>query len=202
MFRSRSLTVFLAACLLARTACPAAPTLSSEEQDVIEAALRQSKNVTAAKKHVVSAIPAHGEEKARYEKFAADLREQAKGEDVSLQEAVEDFLSKDKDQTELVFPRPLPSKIKVLTRAREKEITSNGAIDIRYAVQRGFPGSVGLIQISRPGFARDHHTAIIYVSETTGTMSGSGSFHVLKQEKGKWHIDKDRHIGPMWLAAR
>lgn len=35
-------------------------------------------------------------------------------EDTNLQEAVEAFLSKDKDETELVFPRPLPSTILLL----------------------------------------------------------------------------------------
>jgi hypothetical protein len=202
MFRSRSLTAFCAAFLLARSACPATPMLSSEEQDVIEAALRQSKNVTPAKRHVVSAIPAHGEEKARYERFAANLREQAKGEGTQLQEAVENFLSKDKDETELIFPRPLPSQIVVITRADERQLTSGGSIDIRFAVQRRFRGSVGLIQVSRPGFDRKHTTAIIYVSETSGTMSGIGSFHILRQARGKWHIDKNQSIGPTWIAAR
>jgi hypothetical protein len=190
---------FCAALLVARVRADTAP-LSNDEQDVMEAAVRESKNVLSGPTRILSAVPAHGEEKAKYEEFARRLREDAKAQSPQLAEAVDDFIAKDADGSEFIFPRRPPKRLVVLTAAEERDITSAGKIDIHWALLQKF-GTPALIQISRPGFDQKRNTAIIYVSESSGPMSGAGSFEVLTKVRGRWKIDKNQLIGPMWLAT-
>ena len=195
----RALFVFVFCAVIACARADAMP-LSNDEQEVMEAAVRESKNVLSGPKRILSAVPAHGEEKAKYEEFARGLREDAKAQSAQLAEAVDDFIAKDADESEFIFPRRLPKRLVLLTAAEERDITSAGKIDIHWALLQKF-GTPALIQISRPGFDQKRTTAIIYVGESSGTMSGGGSFHVLTKIRGRWQIDKNQLIGPMWLAT-
>jgi len=44
------------------------------------------------------------------------------------------------------------------------------------------------IEVSRVGFSSDGKQAIAYIGRTGAPLSGSGCYHVLSQEKGKWVI--------------
>src|SRR5436853_4772879 len=76
-------------CAVSAIACVRADgaALSNDEQDVMETAVRESKNVSGAPKQILSGVPAHGEEKTKYEEFARRLREDAKAQSAQLAEA-------------------------------------------------------------------------------------------------------------------
>ena len=53
-----------------------------------------------------------------------------------------------------------------------------------------FPGSSGLVSLSKIGFNNDHTQAIVYVANVCGGLCGSGEFVVLKKVRGRWVVDR------------
>ena len=62
---------------------------------------------------------------------------------------------------------------------------------------RQFPGSTGLVSLSRIGFNDDHTEALVYVAHTCGSLCGSGEFVILKKTQGHWTIDR---TDPIWVS--
>lgn len=51
-----------------------------------------------------------------------------------------------------------------------------------------YPGSSGITELSRPGYSADKRQALIYVSRTSGGLSGSGYLVLFEFQDGKWVI--------------
>lgn len=60
-----------------------------------------------------------------------------------------------------------------------------------------YPGSGGLVSLSRIGFNDDHTEALVYVAHTCGSLCGSGEFVILKKDHGRWTIDR---TDTMWVS--
>jgi hypothetical protein len=60
-----------------------------------------------------------------------------------------------------------------------------------------FPGSSGLVSLSKIGFNNDHTQAIIYVANVCGGLCGSGEFVVLKKVRGRWVVDRTDQL---WVS--
>jgi hypothetical protein len=182
----------------------ATPTITYREQEVVEALLQQDVAGQISKRLVVEDTASiqfvrfgHS-----YEKFAVGLRQQASGRGPAFNEALEDFLRKNKNDTRIIFPTNAPAKVELVSEAVVKEIFSakhdakpNGW-DVFY--QR-FPGSSGLITISRAGIDSKGTMAIIYFGKQSHYLAGSGRIRVLKHEGKKWVLCDDR-IGPEWVS--
>ena len=62
-----------------------------------------------------------------------------------------------------------------------------------------YPGSPGVITVSRVGLSRDKNLALFYVGLACGELCGHGRLHVLKKEGDVW-IELPFQIGPSWVS--
>ena len=60
-----------------------------------------------------------------------------------------------------------------------------------------FPGSTGLVSLSKIGFNDDHTQALVYVANVCGGLCGSGDFVVLKKVHGRWVVERTDQI---WVS--
>jgi hypothetical protein len=51
-----------------------------------------------------------------------------------------------------------------------------------------YPGTTGLIEMSRAGLSRDGHTALLLVEYGCGPLCGGTLYVLLEQRDGKWHV--------------
>jgi hypothetical protein len=60
-----------------------------------------------------------------------------------------------------------------------------------------YPGSAGLITISRVGLSRDRTRALFYLGEVRGSTDGHGQLHLLEKEGDEW-VERRVRIGSSW----
>jgi hypothetical protein len=60
-----------------------------------------------------------------------------------------------------------------------------------------YPGSPGIITVSRVGLNRDRTLAFFYVGNQSAQLAGEGRLHVLKKERDVW-VELPVQIGPSW----
>jgi hypothetical protein len=60
-----------------------------------------------------------------------------------------------------------------------------------------YPGSAGLITISRVGLSRDKTRALFYLGEVRGSEDGHGQLHLLEKEGDEW-VERRVRIGSSW----
>jgi hypothetical protein len=182
----------------------ATPALTVPEQEVIEALFREDVVGQVSKRLIVEDMASirglrFGDS---FEKFAADLRERARARDRAFKEALEDFLRKNKQDTKIAFPTNAPAKVELVSEATVKEIFSakhdakSNGWDRFY--QR-FPGSSGLVSISRVGIDSKGTIAIVYLGNQSHYLAGGGHIRVMKREGKKWKLSYES-IGPQWVS--
>jgi hypothetical protein len=161
--------------------------LSSEEQELIEAALVQSPDVSGEKEHVLdyrrfSAVPLEEPDRA---KEIAEMRE-VEVHDPALHDALEDFIVKNsRKPTKLRFAHPLPPDLKLLAPwIRRGAGLKNW--DHYQAILDYYPLVTGVIEVSPAGISRDGMMAIIGLSHYSSGMSGAGAILVFRRVEGRW----------------
>ncbi len=60
-----------------------------------------------------------------------------------------------------------------------------------------YPGSIGLLTISRVGLSRDRTRALFYLGEVRGAADGHGQLHLLENEGDEW-VERRVRIGSSW----
>jgi len=65
------------------------------------------------------------------------------------------------------------------------------------AFYKQFPGSPGILRLSRVGMSADGTQALFYASHTCGGLCGGGWFVVMERRDGHWLIEKEIE---MWMS--
>jgi len=187
----------------------AAPTLTLDEQGVIEALLQQNYRAKVSRTYVVKETASIRELyfNENYDSFSRSLRAQAEHCDGPFKEAVEDFLQKNRIPVQFVFPTNVTASVELVSEATLKQIFSDersalpgGLNECWKEFYRRFPGSGGYRTISRVGFDSKRTIALIYFGEHNGSLAGHGQIYVLRQDKGKWILKKGELFGPEWQS--
>lgn len=85
-------------------------------------------------------------------------------------------------------------KVRLVSSKEIERIFNNGFWPAFY---KKYPGSVGLVTFSLPGYSRDKNTAIVYFSHSIGGRAGYGSMIFLKRVDGRWKLDGEH---PLWIS--
>lgn len=65
------------------------------------------------------------------------------------------------------------------------------------AFYKEYPGSKGLVEISRAGFNNNRTQAILYYGKMSGKLAGGGNLYSLAKEEGKWKVI---HVVKIWVS--
>ncbi len=195
-----SLFLFSLFCSVGSPAQTRKPTLPLAEQQVIEALFQHE--VGSAKKHVIreemSAREIQFQES--YEKFGASLRQDAKEKDKAFKAALDDFLQKNRNPTLIAFPTNAPKDVELVSEATVNSIFRNtNNVDGWKLFYERFPGSTGLISISRVGMNPQKTVAIVYFGQQSHWLAGAGSIRVLRREGNKWVVTGEG-FGRSWVS--
>lgn len=199
----------LSGCLiLLGSACikSGAPTVSVAEQDIIETVIAQHRDSERSPKHALFQATSVGSlvfGEMTYMKLAEELRKEAKDRDDAFREALEDWIRLNATVTKLSFPRKLSESIVLAPNSDVQKIWDANSRDegqVWAAIRARFPGTVGIFTVSRPGIDTRRTVALICVDYTTGSLSATGRFYILRFDGTKWVIQKDDFFGPSWMS--
>jgi hypothetical protein len=132
-----------------------------------------------------------------YQDFVESLLKEAS--DKVPAEMIRDFDAKNR-QTHAVRPelgRHVP--VHLLGRAEHGKIFADGPDENWERFYKRFPGSPGLITVSRVGLNREKNLALFYMGVMGGSLNGGGQLHVVKKEADKW-VEQPISIGPSWQS--
>jgi len=130
-----------------------------------------------------------------YPEFVESLLKEAS--DIVPDEMIRDFGDKNR-RTHPVWPE--------LTRLLAAELMGpeeGGAIFSEDAdtnwrnFYEAYPGSAGLITVSRVGLSRARTRALFYLGEVRGSQDGHGQLHLLEKEGDEW-VERRVRIGSSW----
>lgn len=205
--RGQSLIVtFLLALLLFPISSHAitAPSLTPPEQEAIQTLVLGQTPQLHPLRVLKDTTSLQGVQFAKsYDEFCKNLRDQAKDRSSEFKAALEDFLTKNKTPVKITMPTNGPARIELISDATVKEIFSHNTANTQptgWALfYQKFPGSSGLITVSRVGFDPGKTTAIVYMGEQSHYLAGHGRIRVLKREGKKW-VEAGESIGPMWVS--
>jgi hypothetical protein len=93
--------------------------------------------------------------------------------------------------------RNLPASL--LSLKERKAIFSGIADDGWNRFHAEYPGSPGIITVSRVGLNRDKTLALFYVGVMQAPLLGHGQLHVLKKDGDAW-VELAVEILPAWVA--
>ena len=180
----------------------AAPTFTFGEQEIIETLFSQ--RTVKRPLHVVEDTTSVRSLQGRdtYEVFAMKLRKQAKPYNTAFNEALDDFIQKNKAAVEIVFPTNAPKGVLLVTSNITDQIfsVSHGAKPDGWNLfYQRFPNSSGLITISRVGMDSKGTVAIVYLGQQSGYRSGFGSIRILRKGVHMWLLT-DESFGPEWVS--
>jgi hypothetical protein len=114
-------------------------------------------------------------------------------------ELIRDFGEKNRE-SRAVWPeltRHLPAIL--LTLAEREAFFSDFGVEGWKRFHAKYPGSPGIVTVSRVGLNRDKTLAFFYVEVGQGPLSGHGQLHVLKKEGNAW-VELPVEIFPSWTA--
>lgn len=114
-------------------------------------------------------------------------------------EMIRDFGEKNRE-SRAVWPelsRHLP--VILLTRKDQEGLFSRRGADGWERFDREYPGSGGIITVSRVGLNREGTLALFYMGWACGGLCGNGQLHVLKKEGGVW-VELPVQIGLRWIS--
>jgi hypothetical protein len=117
-------------------------------------------------------------------------------------DAVRDFCDKN-EQREAIWPElgaRLP--IKLLRNRESREFFKHGQGEKPDGWERfhaAYPGSPGIITISRVGFNQQRDVAVVYLGSGSNWLAGEGNINVFRKKHGKWEL-QPVFFGPMWVS--
>lgn len=153
----------------------AEPRFTLEEQEVIEAILEEHIADRDFKRLVIRETAKVFLGLGTYEQYATELRDSAKNRESAFKEALNDFLEKNRDETKIIFPSNIPSRVELVSEAVLEEIFSvkRAAIPSAWDIfHHRFPGSGDLITISRVGVDSKGTVAIVYLGRRSSPVHG------------------------------
>jgi hypothetical protein len=104
------------------------------------------------------------------------------------EEAVEDFLAKSKEQIpvsrSILFDLPQV----FLSKNDEENLFQRKGTDGWKVFYSKYPKAGGITSFSRIGFNKTKDCAVLYSSIGCGWLCGTGHYHLLKKEEGKWKL--------------
>ncbi len=130
-----------------------------------------------------------------YDQFVESLLEEAS--DAVPEELIRDFAEKNR-RTSAVWPeltRLLPAQL--MSPEEGGAIFSEDADTNWSNFYAAFPGSAGLVTVSRVGLSPDKRRALFYVGQVRGALDGHGQLHVLEKEGDDW-VERRVRIGSSW----
>lgn len=199
------LTRLLFILLLFPAAGPAAsPSLAPPEQEVIQALIFADGAQLKPLRVLNDTTSIRGVQFGKsHDELAKMLRDQAKDRSPEFKAALEDFLAKNKTPVKITMPTNGPGRVELIAKNAVDEIFSRSTRDKQPSgwnlFYQKFPGSTGLITVSRVGFDPQKNIAIVYLGEQSHFLAGHGSIRVLKREGKKW-VTAGESIGPMWVS--
>jgi hypothetical protein len=122
------------------------------------------------------------------EDCATKVREQqmkAFGQELQM-DVLSDYLEHNKDRGPLSksFPTDLPKSW--LSPAEEEALFKSKKHDGWESFYAKYPGAGGIMAFSRVGFNEKRDRAFLYSTIGCGWLCGTGHYHLLKRESGKW----------------
>ncbi len=60
-----------------------------------------------------------------------------------------------------------------------------------------YPGSQGIMTLSRAGFNKNMDMALVYVGNSSGPLSGTGYYYLMVKQKGIWIVSKEDMV---WIS--
>lgn len=103
-----------------------------------------------------------------------------------------------------VSPQPLEKRFEfgmpyvLFSRRESEEVFSGQNLDEQWrAFYAKYPGSPGVINLSRIGFSRDSNLALVYMGKTCGSLCGEGTFYLLARRNGSWVVENQ---APWWAS--
>src|SRR5262245_28680660 len=105
------------------------------------------------------------------------------------QETIDDYLAKDAKSHQLTKSFDLKLKYTLIPKEKIKQIFKSG-LDGWGKFYMRFPGSVGLIALSRAGLNSSGNQALVYISHSCGGLCGSGTYMLLVKNKQRWIVKK------------
>jgi len=105
------------------------------------------------------------------------------------QETIDDYLAKDAKSHQLTKSFDLKLKYTLIPKKKIKQIFKSG-LDGWGKFYMRFPGSVGLIALSRAGLNSSGNQALVYISHSCRGLCGSGTYMLLVKNKQRWIVKK------------
>lgn len=130
-----------------------------------------------------------------YQEFVESLMKQASAEVPA--ELVKDFCDKNTQPREVWQELGSHVRSRLITREEQHEIFRNGPRDGWKRFYEKYPGSPGIIEVSRVGLNRNKDMAIFYWGFQKEPLNGHGHVLVLKKQGGEW-IELPVSIGGSW----
>jgi hypothetical protein len=102
-------------------------------------------------------------------------------------DVIQDFLKVNKK--DVILENNFNKNIKIVLLSKEEESTFEGS-NFWSRFYSKYPKSGGLISLSRVGFNKDRTKALLQYVETSGDLSGSGYYILLKKQGNNWVIQQ------------
>jgi len=163
------------------------PTVTSAEQDVMEAVLADNEeSPTLGKRGLYnkSSTRLFWGGRDEYSSLVEDLRKEASYEKPAFQELVENYVRANATDIKLVFARKLPDNTLLVPDGNNVE-----------AAKDRFAGIEGVYQISRVAIDAQRTTALVSLAYYRGLNAAYGRFYILKFDGKKWVVDKSKRFG-------
>lgn len=109
------------------------------------------------------------------------------GQDLNMG-MLNDYLERNKDRGPLSKSIPTDLSKSWLSDVERKALFTNKKQDGWKTFYAKFPGAGGIMSFSRVGFNEKRDRALLYSEISCGWLCGTGHFHLLKKESGKWAL--------------
>lgn len=204
---SKFIAMLSLACLGSNCSRFARPTVSTVDQEIIEAVIADNEDSASTKRglfeHSSVRLALIGD--LTYPTLANELRKNAAYRDQAFHEALEDFLRAngwETAKTKLIFPRKLPDSIVLVPDDEVRKIQKNMRTleEAQGAIRARFGAIDGIYQVSKPGVDAHRTVALICLSYSSAPGTVTGRFYILKFNGAKWIVDKEDLFGPSWTS--
>lgn len=201
---TRAIFIFTLVIVLMGTQSNAEPpiTMTLEEMEIIKTQVPLG---SAGKGYVVADMTDRGFSMfaPNYNAYTKELELQCRNKDSALDEALHDFITKNKISVHISFPTNPPPNLELASAADLDKMFLEGSHatskpDGWQRFHRRFANAAGLIRISRIGVDKKGTTAVIYFAHQESYLSGAGITLVLRKKDGKW--TSDQSIGDTWQS--
>ena len=113
------------------------------------------------------------------------------------QETVSDFIFKNANPYPLQDFFDLDYPVVLISNEEIEELFQLGTFEGWRNFYEKYPGSQGIMELSRVGFNAEMDQAIVYMGNQQGSLSGSGNVYYLIKVNGEWVV---QYVDPAWIS--